>query len=325
MQPQKCSLELYSQFLIANHNRYSGLELAKVSPVVGMAHDAVTRWLAERAFTPSNLWGRVQYLVRRKEGYLVGDDTLLDKRYSRENELARQQYSGDEHGIVNGICLVNLLWTSGEEFIPVDYRIYDKPRDSKTKNDHFQEMLKRAKKRGFMPRFTLIDSWYAGIENLKLITHDLGWQFICNLKSNRKVSVTKGAYISIADLSLTDRQVRKVWLKEYGYVRVCKTVATNGDVTYLATSDLALTGYDAFIDHWSHRWQIEEFHRGLKQTTGIEQCSATRSSAQKTHIFAAFTAFLKLEKIRLQERISWYEQKSLIGRGAVSAYLAANA
>src|SRR3990170_5852553 len=52
MQKQKCSLKLYTNFLIANHNRYSGLELSKVSLVEDMCHDAVSRWLATSNFTP---------------------------------------------------------------------------------------------------------------------------------------------------------------------------------------------------------------------------------------------------------------------------------
>jgi len=70
---------------------------------------------------------------------------------------------------------------------------------------------------------------------------------------------------------------------------------------------------------------VEEFHRGIKQTTGIEKCYSTLASSQKTHIFASFIAFIKLEVRRLKEHISWYEQKAIIGRYAVTNYLRAKA
>ena len=324
MQHQKCSLKLYTNFLLGSQSHYSGAELSKVSPI-DMAHDSVTRWLDSSRYTPSDLWKHVKELVVPADGYLVGDDSVLDKRYSRKNELAKKQYSGDEHGLVNGICLVNLLWTRDEQYVPVDYRIYQKENDDKTKNDHFQDMLIRAKRRGFKPKFVLFDSWYSSVENLKLIVKKLEWHFIANLKSNRKVSVTKGIYVSIADLNLTNKQVRKVWLKEYGYILVCKLVASNGDITYLATNDLALTDYGDFTNHFRHRWKIEEFHRGIKQTTGIEKCYSIKKESQQTHIFSAFVAFVKLEVGRFTEHISWYEQKSMICRAAVSGYLYANA
>lgn len=118
------------------------------------------------------------------------------------------------------------------------------------------------------------------------------WHFICHLQSNRLVCERQGDYYSIADLCLIDKQVRKVWLKEYGYVLVCKVVAVNGDIAYLATSDLTLTNYDGFTNHWQHRWDIKEFHRGSKQITGIEKCYSIKAESQKTHIFAAFTPFI---------------------------------
>lgn len=314
-------MNLYANFLISNHNRYSGVELERVTPVLDMHHDAVSRWLASAKYTPSDLWNQVKGIVNKEAGYLVCDDSLLDKRFSRKNELAHVQYSGNEHGLVNGISLVNLLWTDAEEIIPVDYRVYDKERDDKTKNDHFQDMLNRAKKRGFSPRYVLMDAWYGSIENLAHI-RKLNWHFMTNLKSNRQVSIVKNVYVAVSDLDFSDEQAKKVWLKGYGYVLIRRIVATNGDTAYVATSDLNLTEKDGFLDHWQHRWNIEEFHRGLKQTTGIEKCYSTRASSQKTHIFASFVAFIKLEVRRLREKISWYEQKALISRSATRLYLA---
>lgn len=325
MQKQKCSLKLYGNFLIANQNKFSGVELSKATS--NMAHDSVNRWLNKSNFTPSDLWSDVKKMIDINSGYIIGDDSVLDKKYSRNNELAKKQYSGNAHGLINGICLVNLLWTnnSGEEYIPADYRVYNKEFDDKSKNSHFRDMLKRAKNRGFCPIYVLFDAWYSSIENMKLITRKLEWKFICNLKSNRQVSVVKNEYMPIADLDLADKQVKQVWLKEYGFVLVCKIVDKKGDITYLATSDLELTDYDEFISHHQKRWQIEEFHRGLKQTTGIEKCYSTKSTSQKTHIFASFTAFIKLEKNRLENNISWYEQKARISRIATIDYLGANA
>lgn len=321
MRPQKCSLKIYSNFLLANHNRYSGAELARVSPVAGMSHDAVSRWLGRSAFTPSDLWRQVKDLVGVATGYLVCDDSTLDKTYSKKNELAKLQYSGNAHGLINGINLVNLLWTNGHEYIPVDYRIYQKENDDKTKNDHFLDMLKRAKQRDFSPLYVLIDSWYSSVANLKYIFQTAKWQWITNLKSNRQVSVEQGTYTAIADLDLAEKQVRKVWLKEYGFILVCLIVDQDGGKTYLATSDLSLTNYETFTNHFHHRWAVEEFHRGIKQTTGIEKCYSIKATSQKTHIFTAFVTFIRLERRRLTERISWYEQKAEIVRNTTFNYL----
>lgn len=55
--------------------------------------------------------------------------------------------------VIAGIGLINLLWYGFDkkESIPVDFRIYDKETDGKTKNHHFCDMLSLAKERGLTP------------------------------------------------------------------------------------------------------------------------------------------------------------------------------
>jgi hypothetical protein len=77
----KCSLKLYSDFLIANQSRYSGLELSKVAPGE-ISHDSISRWLNTANSNPSSLYNQTKDLVVKNTGYLVGEDTLLSQKYS---------------------------------------------------------------------------------------------------------------------------------------------------------------------------------------------------------------------------------------------------
>jgi hypothetical protein len=320
-QPQKCSLPLYRDFLIANSNRYSGLELSRVEPTGGMAHDSVTRWLMKADFTPQDVWRYAKPLVTLDGGYLVVDDTVVSKPFATNIDLAHYQYSGREHDRINGIDIVNFLWTDGDAYVPVDYRIYSLAHDGKGKNEHFREMLDKTKKRDFHPRYVLMDSWYSGLKNLKAI-RGKGWQWITNLKSNRLVSETPHLNAAISDLDLDVGTVKHVWLTGYGEVTVAKLVLRKEDIRYLASSDTSLTDYGTFLQHWQQRWKVEVFHEGLKQTTGIGNCSAQRTHAQRVHVFGGMVAFLQLEKIRQQTGLTWYEQKAAITRPAVRSYLA---
>lgn len=268
-QRSKCSLDLYVDFLIASQKQYSGSELSKVSPTE-ISHDSVNRWLRKNKLTPKIVWQTAASLVDPETGYLIIDDSVLDKPYSRKMALVKSQYSGKHHGLVNGIDLVNMLWTDGEKMIPVDYRAYDPTRDGKTKNNHACEMLDYAEKRGFSPDYVLMDSWYSSIDNLKNI-HRKGWRFIAALKSNRLVSLVQGTYLPVSDLDWTTKLAHKVWLKEFGWVMVSKIVFKNEDVTYVATNDLSLKNPEAIRRHNDHRWKIETFHRGIKQCCGIER------------------------------------------------------
>jgi putative transposase len=107
--------------------------------------------------TLETLWNEVERYVERWNGWLILDDTVIDKVYSEQ--------IGKHHKIVKRIGLITLVWTDGVNTFPVDFRIYDKDGDERSKNDHFREIVMTASTRGFQPYFVMFDSWYSGIDN----------------------------------------------------------------------------------------------------------------------------------------------------------------
>jgi hypothetical protein len=115
----------------------------------GISHDSVSDFLRRERFTPRQLWDIVKPYVLESDdlaSYLICDDSVQDKRYSKFIELVKKQYSGNEHGLVRGIGVVDLVHSSGKsnDFFPIDYRIYAPDTDGKSKNEHFREMFIRA-------------------------------------------------------------------------------------------------------------------------------------------------------------------------------------
>ncbi|MEM6841089.1 MAG: hypothetical protein AAF632_02580 [Bacteroidota bacterium] len=98
---------------------------------------------------------------------IIIDDSVQSKKYSRFIELVKCQYSGNEHGTVRGIRLLNLVHSSGNDgdFWPIDYRIYHSETDGKTnrvagRNDLFQEMFTRLNThKNVQARTILFDCW----------------------------------------------------------------------------------------------------------------------------------------------------------------------
>ena len=74
--------------------------------------------------------------------------------------------------------------------------------------------------------------------------------------------------------------------------------------------------------HALDAWQIEVYHRGLKQLTGIERGQYRLEVSQRNHIGLAIRAFVRLEVHRLRTGISWFEAKTGIIRSAMRFYLA---
>jgi hypothetical protein len=311
----------YIHFLIAAQNAFTCTEAARSAPESPdpPAHDAFTRLLKREPPETEALWEEAKTLVESEGGLLVVDDTTLDKPYSRKMELVHRHWSGKHHRVVSGINLATLLWSDGQALVPTDFRVYDKPNDGLTKNDHFREMMERAKKRSFRPRYVLFDSWYSSLDNLKAIRSH-GWRWLCRLKSNRLVNPDKSGNVAIGETDIPD-EGRVAHLKAYGMVKVFRTVAKDGDAEHWATNDLKMSETEREELEGSG-WGIEVYHRALKQCCGIERSQARGERAQRNHLGLALRAFLRLEANRLENDVSWYEAKLSIVREAVRRYLA---
>ena len=273
----------------------------------GVSHHVISDFLNREHLTARTLWEIVQPLiVDTQEAFLIIDDSVQDKRHSRKIELVKRQYSGNEHGLIRGIGVVNLVHSSGEDFFPIDYRVYAKESDGKTKNDHFREMLTAAVETKQLKAHTILfDTWYSSVENLKLV-HRLGCIFYTTLKSNRRVSLSKeDGYIGLEEIDWTPERQHKgvlVRLQKVPFpLRLFKVVATNGDIDWVITNDLDSSITTQVAQEVNDvRWQVEELHRGLKQLTGIEQCQCRKGRSQRTHLSCCYHAWLSL-KVKAKE------------------------
>ena len=321
MNPPKCSDDDYINFVIASPRSVSATEAAKVQgdEEQAPAHDAFTRLLHRLEPDAAALWDEARSQLSLSQGILVIDDSTLDKPYAKKIELVVRHWSGKHHAVVSGINLITLLWTDGDRHVPVDYRIFDKKKDSLTKNDHFQAMLTEADKRGFEPACVVFDSWYSGLENLKLI-RSFGWVWLTRLKSNRKVNPDRTGLGAVSEVEVGEAG-RVVRLEGFGLIRIFKIVATDGDVEVWATNKVEMDDLER-VKWATLAWAIENYHRGLKQFCLIERAQVRSRRAWRNHVGLCLRAFLRLESHCYHRGISWYEVKTSIIREAVRAYIA---
>lgn len=312
MSRHKCTKELYSAFLQASSVRYSGLALSEVSPTP-LSHDSVNRWLNDQHFRPRKVWEISKKVISSEPCLLIADDTVLAKTRSKKIELVHYQYSGNEHDVIAGIGMVNLLWHGLEtkESVPIDYRIYDKDSDGKTKNTHFCDMLSLAKQRAIKPSAVVMDAWYSSLDNLKAIRSH-GWIWVTTLRKNRKVNRD----VSLETLEIPEEGL-SVHLRGYGWVRVFKFVAKNGRVDYVTTNKES-PSREWIKSITDARWSVEVYHREIKQTCGIERCQARTGRAQRNHIFLAVAAWSAKHKERVSKKITFYQQDWDVIKEAIS-------
>ena len=139
----------YGQFLINGVNNYTGTYFSKI--VEGLEHDSVWRHLNGSKLPSKVIWERVSEDIKySSKGYLMFDDSVLDKSGSKKIELARWQYSGTEHDTVMGVGVVNCVYYNPEldRYWVIDARIYQPDEDGKKKYEHLQDMMLKAIERG---------------------------------------------------------------------------------------------------------------------------------------------------------------------------------
>jgi DDE superfamily endonuclease len=306
----------YIEYLLNTPVNYTCSNLAE--HLEGVSHDAVSDFLQRGRVTANRLWELVEPLLNNtEEAVLIVDDSVQNKQYSQQIGLVQRQYSGAEHGLVRGIDIVNLVYSDGQDFYPIDYRIYAPKVDGRTKNDLFAEMLQAAKlRKGIKAKTVLFDSWYSSVDNLKLIVF-LKMVFFAPIQDNRLVSLTKEqGYIHVQDIDWTpDRLANGVTVKLKALpflVRLFKIVATNGDIDWIITNHPDPIDTQAVRDENAQRWPIEQFHRELKQLTGSERCQCRKARAQRNHLGYCYLAWLSLKVRATQLHLSLYQVRQRI-------------
>jgi hypothetical protein len=215
-----------------------------------MSHDAINRYLREDRLTSRLVWEHARAQIQAAaHGYVLFDDTVLDKNFSHQIELVRLQYSGNAHGLIKGIGLVNCVYVNPEtaQYWVIDYRIYDPDRDGKSKLDHVQDMLTQIVQHKQLPfHAVLMDTWYA-TKDLMLFIDALHKIYYCPLKDNRQVDDSGGQepYRRVDELAWTNHEWEhgkvikiKGFPKDYK-VKLFRVAVSTHRTDWVVTNDLA--------------------------------------------------------------------------------------
>jgi len=98
----------YCQYLLSTQTNFTITDYA--NHVSKFSYDAINRYLIEKKMTGKIIWEHVKgAIVHSSRGCVVFDDLILDKNHSHRIDLVRRQYSGNAHGLIKGIGMVNCL------------------------------------------------------------------------------------------------------------------------------------------------------------------------------------------------------------------------
>ena len=189
-------------------------------------------------------------------------------------------------------------------------------------------MLKACVHNQLVFRYVLNDVWFASSENMTLIKTTLKKDFVMPVKTNRKVALSaqdksQGRYQAVETLDIEAGATQRVWLEQVEFpLLLVKQVFINKDNSqgflYLVTSDLTLDG-GQIARLYQRRWQVEEYHKSLKQNASLA-CSPTRTvRTQTNHLFASLCAFVKLEALKMKANCHHFALKNRLYQAALKA------
>lgn len=221
--------EIYINYALSSFGK---IEMTKLSQILGRgySHDVFTKnlLLNDEIETDKALWSRVKPILRNyeneDEGCLIIDDSLLAKPHTKISDMVCYHYDHTIGKSRRGILMLNFHYTDASGIsLPVGYEIITKTEDvydekkkkwvkkSKfTKNEIMRDKLEILNFHNQLKyRYVLFDKWFASVENLVFINDVLKKKFVCPLKNNRKVALSRedkinGEYVSIADVDMGD-------------------------------------------------------------------------------------------------------------------------
>ena len=336
----------YSDYLLASFGATTATGLSALLEGE-VSHDQVTRYLAGTKKTATDLWQSVKPLVREVQseaGVLIMDDSIEEKPSTDETDIVCWHDDHSKDRRLKGSNVLTALSRSQGVHIPVGFPLVAKTEqypDPKTqqakrrspvsKNAVGQEVIKHAVTNLIPLRFVLFDVWFASAETMVFIKEKQKRDFICPRKTNRKVALSqadtqRGRYVSVDTLELAAHASQIISLEGVSLPLVLvKQVFTNEDgsvgLRSLVSSDTTLS-FENLTTTSHKRWQVECYHKSLKQHVSLAKSPTQTVTTQTNHFFAALCGFIKLERLKMRTQLNHFALKSKLYLNALRSAFA---
>ena len=204
--------------------------------------------------------------------------THEEKPYTDENDIVCWHYDHAKAALVKGINFMTALYASQAISLPVGFHLIaktetylnqktqqEKRRSPVSKNEYCRGLIKQAGDNHIHFRFVVFDTWFASAENMRFIKHEQQHNFICPVKTNRKVAVSvaekhQGRYTRVDTLLLEEHAAREVYLEGVD-LRLCwpsksaQTRTGSIGILSLVYSDTTFS-FDDCTTNYHKRWRV---------------------------------------------------------------------
>jgi len=141
--------------------------------------------------------------------------------------------------------------------------------------------------------------------------------FYCPLKSNRLVSQVdkKYSHEPVSELTWLEKELqygKRIHINKFPstyHVKLFRIAVNNHRTEYIVTNDLTQDAAENVRKVCGFRWKIEQFHREIKQVTGVEFCQCRKQRIQRNHIACSILVWVKLKNIAYETGKTIYQMK----------------
>jgi hypothetical protein len=162
----------------------------------------------------------------------------------------------------------------------------------------------------------LMDSWYA-CKEIMIMVEEFKKIYYCPLKTNRLVDDSKAKipYKPISALSWSEKELKEGKIikihkfQKNHHVKLFRVPISPDRTDFVVTNDLFQHSTEAAQKESGNRWKVDEFHREIKQVTGIQDCECRCERIQRNHIGCAMLVWTRLKELAYQTKRTIYDLK----------------
>ena len=294
---------------------------SRIARIIGhVTHDALNRLIDILPMLCTQMAVSVVSLITgiHKPGYIILDDTVVPKPFSRFVAGTYVDYDHTQKRHVRCHRIVVVIWTNGDIYIPVAFAFWhhrDFVRRYRTKNQIARILIYYVVRHHIPFSYLTFDNWYASKQNLRFFDK-LSIKFVTRLRKNtwivredEKQKVQKLAKYECHYYSDLKAYVKQFVVKYPRFGIGSLAIVKNdkheepGRTKYLFTNDMSLYNRDLVLRYRS-RWHVEVFFRTCKQHFGLTACQAQLMSQVILHVRMVFLAYVLTQLLMADDSIS---------------------
>lgn len=270
-----------------------------LAEVLETSADSVLRMLEYQVTTAQEFIELAKKFFGNKPLFLIIDDTLIQKIYSKIIEGTSDNYDSADRKQYRSLCSITAMLSDGVHALPIDQKIWTSKEfacEYKKKTELAQQLIEEIKKEVRI-KCVVMDGLYATIDMIDWCTKNQV-PFECRFHSNRVITTKREGKVSLRackQLRLTGcrqaRTIRANWKGFSLYITSIRRINRYGVCTIVYQVSNYKTSALGHARVYTYRWQIEKFFRTAKQHLGFAHCQSRKLSLQINHIKNVFLAY----------------------------------